>query len=90
MSPIPLRDRLSMNQVLKFQINSLGDKKIIDYAISNHGEGILYFSSKLNQSDREKVRDYIENNHQGYEFCNMGVIGCLELGFSKLNSEENK
>ena len=87
MNQIALRDRIFMNQPHKFQINNVDEenKKIMDYALSNYEEGILYFSSKLNQDHRKKVCNYLEKNYPGYGFCDMNMVNCLELGFSKLN-----
>ncbi len=87
MSSIALSDRLLVNQPLKFKINGFKkeDREIIDYAVLNYDEGIFNFSSKLNQVHIKKVLYYIKKNYQGYEFCNMSAINCLEFGFSKLN-----
>ena len=78
-----------MNQPTKFQINGIDkeNKKIMNYALSNYLEGVFYFSSKLNQTHRTKVCNYLKKNHQDYEFCNINTMNCLELGFSKLNLE---
>jgi len=83
MNPVLFEDRLFAKMVLKFQINSVEDKKVMDYAFSNHDEGILYLSSKLNESEVRKIIENVKKNYQCDEICRIKSLGCPEIGFSK-------
>ena len=82
-----LSDRLIMEQSLKFQLNGGKDDKNIFENAFKEKKGILYFSSKLNLEEVEKIKYALEKKYINYQFCYMQKLNCVEIGFS---TEETK
>lgn len=74
---LSLVDELRQKQVLKFQLNKF-DPAFINNTLAKDSEGIFNLDSKICETSKEMIMNYLIKNYQNYNF---------ELKYNPINCE---